>query len=225
MTVLASASGLYLKKIVFDLRRRQPGAPVHALLPASLVWPAAGLFNSYTVLNFFSAACWHDLLSLTLGRRRSGRWVIPCTNEGYAALKLLGFWLPLGLREIYNENGDAYLARDLRMMLRHILWRLRYRIFFQALVERRGRPWPLHLLHLLLYPLRLAWGAALLIAARWRAARLDARLQARQPAPQAPEGGEEETEAVEEPVGQASLAVPHSRGRDASAAGTAAGNS
>ena len=177
VTVLGSASGLYLKTIVADLRRRYPGAPLHGLLPAHLVGPAAHLFDSYSALRVFSTGFWGDLLSLSLGRKRSGHLVIPCTDEGYTPIKVLGFWLPLGLREIYNENGDAYLARHLRMLWRHFCWRLEHRIFYQALTVRRGRPWLLHLLHLLAYPLRLAAGAALLVWVLWRSRRA--------PAPQA----------------------------------------
>ena len=176
VTVLGSASGLYLKTIVADLRRRYPGAPLHGLLPACLLAPATRLFDSHTPLRMFSARCWRDLLSLALGRRRSGHLVIPCTNEGYTHIKLLGFCLPLGLREIYNENGDAYLPRHLRMLWRHLSWRLEHRIFYQALTARRRRPWLLHLVHLLLYPLRLAAGAALLLwvlhKSRWGSQRV-----------------------------------------------------
>ncbi len=186
ITVLGSASGLYLKTVVADLRRRRPGASIHALLPRSLVAPVSHLFDGYTVLAPVSGRFWRDLLSLTLGGRRSGHLIIPCTNEGYNAIKLLGYWLPLGLREIYNENGDAYLARHLRMMVRHSLWRLSHRIFFQALTERHGRPWALHLAHLLLYPLRLAAGAGLLLSVRLRAAARDRRLKARRPASEQP---------------------------------------
>ena len=177
VTVVGSASGLYLKTIVADLRRRYPGAPLHGLLPAHLVGPAAHLFDSYSALRVFSPGFWGDLLSLSLGRKRSGHLVIPCTDEGYTPIKVLGFWLPLGLREIYNENGDAYLARCLRILWRHFCWRLEHRIFYQALTVRRGRPWLLHLLHLLAYPLRLAAGAALLVWVLWRSRRA--------PAPQA----------------------------------------
>ena len=177
VTVVGSASGLYLKTIVADLRRRYPGAPLHGLLPAGLVGPAAHLFDSYSALRVFSPGFWGDLLSLSLGPKRSGHLVIPCTDEGYTPIKVLGFWLPLGLREIYNENGDAYLARCLRMLWRHFCWRLEHRIFYQALTVRRGRPWLLHLLHLLAYPLRLAAGAALLVWVLWRSRRA--------PAPQA----------------------------------------
>ena len=180
VTVLGSASGLYLKTMVADIRRRYPGAPVHGLLPGRLVVPVAHLFDSYTVLRPLSARFWRDLVTRcmevfwrdlitgSMGRRRCAHFVIPCTNEGYTSLKLLGFGLPLRLREIYNENGDAYLPREVRMLLRHTLWRLRHRIFWQALTERHGRLWLLHAAHLLLYPFRLAAGAMLLAGVRLR---------------------------------------------------------
>lgn len=184
VTVLGSASGLYLKTIVADLRRRHPGAPIHALLPARLVAPAGRLFDSHTVLRPLSLHFWGDLLRLSVGRRRSGYFAIPCTNEGYTALKLLGFWLPLGLRKIYNENGDACQVRHVRMMVRHCLWRLGHSIFYQALTERQGRPWPLHAAHLFLYPLRLVAGAALLVAVRLRACLRDRFAPRRRPVPE-----------------------------------------
>ena len=188
VTVLGSASGLYLRTIVADLRRRHPGAPLHGLLPDCLVGPAAPLFDSYTSLRVFSPGFWRDLLSLSLGRRRSGHLVIPCTNEGYTHIKVLGFGVPLGLREIYNENGDAYLARRrrLRLLWRHFSWRLEHRIFYQALTARRGRPWLLHLPHLLLYPLRLAAGAALLVRVLWGSRRGSRRVSSQ---PATPEEG------------------------------------
>ncbi len=184
VTVLGSASGLYLKTIVADLRRRYPGAALHGLLPVRLVGPAAHLFDSYTPLRVFSPGCWQDLLSLSLGRNRSGHLVIPCTNEGYTHIKVLGFWLPLGLREIYNENGDAYLAWRLRIVWRHFSWRLEHRIFYQALTVRRRRPWLLHLVHLLLYPLRLAAGAALLVGVLWRSRQGSRRVSGQSAAPE-----------------------------------------
>ena len=184
VTVLGSASGLYLKTIVADLRRRYSGAPLHGLLPAHLVGPAAHLFDSYTPLQVFSTGCWREMLSLSLGRNRSGHLVIPCTNEGYTNIKILGFWLPLGLREIYNENGDAYLARRLRMLWRHFSWRLEHRIFYQALTVRQRRPWLLHLAHLLLYPLRLADGAALLAWVLWCSRQRSRRISGQPAAPE-----------------------------------------
>jgi len=185
VTVVGSASGLYLKLIAAGLRRMHPGAPVHALLPGSLVVPAAHLFDSYTVLDVLSIRFWLKILSLSVGPRRSGYLVVPCTNEGYAALKLLGFCLPLGRRRICNENGDSCLVRQFRMTARHIGWRLHPRIFYQVWSERRRRPWPLHLLHLLLYPFRLLAGAAVLLLVRWRGRPCDYR--APQPVEESPE--------------------------------------
>jgi hypothetical protein len=185
VTVVGSASGLYLKLIAAGLRRIHPGAPVHALLPGSLVVPAAHLFDSYTVLDVLSIRFWLKILSLSVGPRRSGYLVVPCTNEGYAALKLLGFCLPLGRRRICNENGDSCLVRQFRMTARHIGWRLHPRIFYQVWSERRRRPWPLHLLHLLLYPFRLLAGAAVLLLVRWRGRPCDYR--APQPVEESPE--------------------------------------
>jgi len=185
VTVVGSASGLCLKQIAADLRRIHPGAPVHALLPGSLVIPAAHLFDSHTMLDVFSAKFWLKILSLWVGPRRSGYLVVPCTNEGHAGLKLLGFCLPVGRRRIYNENGDSCLVRQFRMMARHIGWRLHHRIFYQVWSERRRRPWPLHLLHLFLYPFRLLAGAAVLLLVRWRGRPCDYR--APQPVEESPE--------------------------------------
>ncbi len=168
VTVLGSASGLYLKTIVADLRRRYPRAPIHGLLPGRLAVPVAHLFDSYTVIQPSSSAFWRGLWELSTGRRRSGHFVIPCTNEGYASLKASGVFLPLGLREVYNENGDAYFPRHLSMLWRHTFWRLRHRIFYQALTERNGRFWMRHMAHLLLYPARLVAGALVLAGVRLR---------------------------------------------------------
>jgi hypothetical protein len=170
VTVLGTASGLFLQKILADLRRKYPHAPIHGLLPARLIAPAAKLFDSYTRLNPLSSDFWSDLADLWFGLNRSAHLIVPCTKEGFCLLKLAGFCLPLGLREIYNENGDAYLARDARMMTRHLLWRLRHRIFYQALTVRDGRGRMLHLVHLLSYPVRLLSGALLLLRVRTRTA-------------------------------------------------------
>ena len=200
VTVVGSASGLRLKQIAADLRRIHPRAPVHALLPGSLVIPAAHLFDSHTVLDVFSAKFWLKILSLWVGPRRSGYLVVPCTNEGYAGLKLLGFCLPVGRRRIYNENGDSCLVRQFRMMARHIGWRLHHRIFYQMWSERRRRPWPLHLLHLFLYSFRLLAGAAVLLLVRWRGRPCDYRAPA--PVEESPET-EDALSASHGPVGAA----------------------
>lgn len=170
VTVLGSASGLYLKTIVADVRVRYPGAPIHALLLPQFVVPVAHLFDSYTVLRPTSAAFWREVLHLSVGRRRSGHFVIPATKEGYSynLLKLTCIWLPFGLRIVYNENADAYLPRNARMLVRHTFWRLRHRILYQALTELHGRFLLLHLVHLVAYPVRLLMGAVLLASVRVR---------------------------------------------------------
>jgi hypothetical protein len=152
------------------------------------------------VLDVFSAKFWLKILSLWVGPRRSGYLVVPCTNEGYAGLKLLGFCLPVGRRRIYNENGDSCLVRQFRMMARHIGWRLHHRIFYQVWSERRRRPWPLHLLHLFLYPFRLLAGAAVLLLVRWRGRPCDYRAPA--PVEESPET-EDALSASHGPVGAA----------------------
>lgn len=198
VTVVGSASGLYLKAVVADLRRTYPGAGVHALLPASLVKPAAHLFDSYTVLDVLSPRLWLKVARLAAGSRRSGYLVIPWTNEGYTAVKLLGFFLPLGRRRVYNENGDSCLVRQWRMMARHARWRLHHRIFFQTWSERRGRLWPLHVVHLLLYPVRLLAGAALLLFVRLRGRSIDYRVPL---AGEEPSKTEEVLSAPQGPIG------------------------
>lgn len=182
VTVLGSASGYYLKDIVADLRRRHPGERVHGVLPPRLAVRAGSLFDSVTVLQPLAPATWTALLRRTFGPERTGGYVIPCTNEGFYALKLLGWLLPLGRREIYNENHDGYALRSGSTLIRHFQWRLHHRLFYQALSERHGRPHYLHLVHLLLYPLRLLSGASLLMAVRLRAAWY--RRTAAAPAPQ-----------------------------------------
>lgn len=170
VTVLGSASGYYLKDILADLRRRHPGEPVHGLLPPRLVNPAGGLFDSVTVLRPLAWSTWGALLGRSLGRDRTGWYVIPCTNEGFYGMKLMGAMLPMGRREIYNENHDGCPLRNWRMIGRHIHWRLRHRLFYQALTELHGRSWLSHILHLLVYPVRLLAGAVLLVSVRLRTA-------------------------------------------------------
>ncbi len=170
VTVLGSASGYYLKGIVQDLRRRRPDEPIHALLPPRLEGPAGALFDSVTMMRTSAPSTWWTLLRRAFGTKRTGWYVIPCTNEGFYGLKLLCWLLPLGRREIYNENCDSYTLRSVGMLARHAAWRLHHRLFYQALTERRDRPWPLHVIHLLLYPARLLAGAALLAEVRLRAA-------------------------------------------------------
>jgi hypothetical protein len=168
VTVLGSASGYYLRDIVADVRDKHPGERVHGLLPPRLVAPAAALFDSITVLRPASWRTWAELAARAFGPQRTGWYVIPFTNEGLYTLKIAGMFLPLGRREIYNENHDGFLLRSPRMLFRHLYWRIYHRLFYQALTERGGRSWLVHLGHLLAYPVRLLRGAALLFAVRVR---------------------------------------------------------
>ena len=163
VTVIGSASGYYLRAIVADLRRKNPGAPVYGLLPERLVAPAGPLFDAVIPIRPLA------ILRHAFGKNRTGWCAIPCTNEGYNRYKLLLWLLPLGHRKIYNENGDGYQVRNLRMLGAHGFWRLKHRLFYQAFTERRGRPWPVLAMHLLLYPFRLVAGAGLLLFVRLRA--------------------------------------------------------
>ena len=169
VTVIGSASGYYLKDIVADVRHKHPGERVHGLLPPRLIKPAGALFDSITVLRLGSFRTWTELARRALGPNRTGWYVIPFTNEGFYAMKILGALLPLGRREIYNENHDGFLLRSPRMLFRHLHWRIYHRLFYQALTERGGRSLAVHVFHLLAYPVRLLRGALLLFAVRIRA--------------------------------------------------------
>jgi len=168
VTVLGSASGYYLKDIVADVRDKHPGEPVHGLIPLRLVKPAGALFDSFTVLRLGSFQAWLEITKRAFGRHRTGWYVIPFTNEGFYRMKILGALLPMGRREIYNENHDGFLLRSPRMLFRHLHWRIYHRLFYQALTERGGRSLALHVFHLLAYPVRLMRGAVLLFAVRTR---------------------------------------------------------
>ncbi len=189
VTVLGSASSYYLKDIVADLRRRHPGEPICGLLPQRLVIPAGALFDSVIPLGPFSPATWSALLRRCLGRARAGWYVIPCTNEGFRWIKLTCWLLPCGRREIYNENHDGFLLRSWAVVARHVVWRLRPRLFYQAVTERGGRLWPLHVIHLIVYPFRLLAGAGLLAVVRlrslWLRPPVTAATPQRQPLPPA----------------------------------------
>ncbi|MCZ6490973.1 MAG: hypothetical protein O7A06_10635 [Acidobacteria bacterium] len=167
--VMGSASAFYLKKIIPRLRTRYPAAKLHGFLPSSLAGPAAGLFDSVTILR-------PGILGVFLQTWRLGKtrgdfqcWIIPCTNEPYLRMKLLACLLPLSRRQIYNEQADGFPARDVRTLYRHFLWRLRDRLSFQIVAGTAGRSMPLRLLHLGFFSLRLLSGAELLLRTRLRA--------------------------------------------------------
>jgi hypothetical protein len=173
VTVIGSASGYYLKGIVADLRRKNPGAPIYGILPAKLIAPAGPLFDAVIPMRPLA------ILFHALGRHRTGWCAIPCTNEGYNRYKFLVWLFPLGHRKVYNENGDGYAIRNWRMLVKHGFWRLKHRLFYQAFTQRRGRSWPVLAMHLVLYPFRLAAGAALLMMVRLRAKRRPAIIPTR----------------------------------------------
>ncbi len=133
-----------------------------------MIKPAGALFDSFTVLRFGSLRTWTELARRAFGHDRTGWYVIPFTNEGFYAMKILGALLPMGRREIYNENHDGFLLRSPRMLFRHLHWRIYHRLFYQALTERGGRSLAVHIFHLLAYPVRLLRGALLLSAVRIR---------------------------------------------------------
>ena len=165
ITVIGSASGYYMRGIVADLRTKHPGATIYGVLPERLIEPASRLFDR--VIPMRPGA----ILRHAFGKTRTGYLAIPCTNEGYNRYKLLGALMPFGRRLIYNENGDGYPVRKVSTMVEHGFWRLRHRLFYQAFTERRGRPWLVLGMHLLLYPFRLLAGAFVIAGIRMRAKR------------------------------------------------------
>ncbi|MBI4465227.1 MAG: hypothetical protein HY647_11030 [Acidobacteria bacterium] len=165
--VIGSASGFYMKKIVLRLRARFPEAKLHGLLLPSLAGSAGSLFDSVTILQPGFTGVLREAWKLWHVRRRFRAWIILCTNEPYRREKLLAFLLPLPRRFIYNELGDGFAARQVRMLLRHVHWRLRDQLWFQAMdgsVGRRG----LRLIHPPLYAMRLLAGLLLLLRFRWK---------------------------------------------------------
>jgi hypothetical protein len=165
ITVFGTASGYYMRGIVADLRTKHPGEPIYGVLPRRLVGPASRLFDH--VIPMRPSAIFRH----AFGKTRTGYLAIPCTNEGYNRFKLLGAVLPLGRRLIYNENGDGYPMRQFSTIVEHGFWRLRHRLFYQAFTERRGRPWLVLGMHLILYPFRLLAGALVIAGIRLRAKR------------------------------------------------------
>ena len=162
--VIGSASAFFLETIVEDARARCPGAAVHGLLQESLAEAASGLFDRTTILG--RGGFW-QLLRAARGRYQC--WIVPCTDEPYARMKLLAFALPFRHRRIYNEQADAFAVRDLRTLRGHIFWRLRDHLSFQIFAGTAGPPLPVRLLHLAWFVLRLAAGAELLVRVRIRA--------------------------------------------------------
>jgi hypothetical protein len=163
--VVGSASGYYLKKIVPVLRATFPEAKIHGLLPASLEVPAQGVFDSSTVLESGiarrAAQCWR------LSRKEFQCWIVPCTDEHYAGMKLLAAILPLGPRYLYNELADGFPMRKLDTLYQHLAWRMRDHLSFQIFSGAAGRSVFAKAVHFAAYSLRLLAGAALLAKVRF----------------------------------------------------------
>ena len=170
--VMGSASSFYIEKILRVLREKQPQAEIHGLLPESLVVPAAGLFDSTEVLRGGFFAQWLAAWRFLRRRREYQCWVIPCTNEPYSSMKLLGFLLPLSRRLIYNELADGFAARRVRTLYRHYVWRLRDHLSYQIVAAAAGSNRVARLGHLVLYSGRLLAGAGVLWQARLRSGRI-----------------------------------------------------
>jgi len=165
--VIGSASAYYLQRILPRVRACHPGVRIHGLLPPSLEGPAAGLFDSVTILRpgiLPLLSCFGHLL---LRARRFQRWFVPFTNEPYQKMQWIGFLLPLAAPQIVNEQADSFPARNLRMFYQHFRWRLRDHLSFQIVSGAVGENLLLRALHLLLYGFRLLDGAAILLRVRW----------------------------------------------------------
>ncbi|MBI4459160.1 MAG: hypothetical protein HY648_03750, partial [Acidobacteria bacterium] len=167
VAVVGSASSFYLGKIVPALRSRYPGARLHALLPAALEGPASGLFDSASVLRRKSSVL-AEVWKIFRARKRFQCWIVPCTNEHYAAMKCLVFLLPLSRCQIFNEQADGFALRDWRTLYQHLRWRLRDHLSFQIVAAAAGETNLLRFSHLVLYAPRLLEGLLLLGQARFR---------------------------------------------------------
>ena len=121
--LVGSTSPDALRKILSDIRKRYPGAPVHGVLPASLAESIHGL-DSLEVVSH-GLRTYFRLLPRCLGPVRFRHIILPWTNERFTALRWAAWMLPLWRLEICNENLDAFPGRRPAHLLRHGLWRLR----------------------------------------------------------------------------------------------------
>ncbi len=125
--VISSASSENLKRIVASLRHRFPDVPLHGIVPYAYDEAAGTLFDLLERAERPWLVAYLRLLPFCLGKQRFRRVVVPCTKEGFWGLKLLGWLLPLGHVEVYNENLDVFPARSFGSLLCHALWRKRQR--------------------------------------------------------------------------------------------------
>ncbi|OFW15287.1 MAG: hypothetical protein A3H27_07485 [Acidobacteria bacterium RIFCSPLOWO2_02_FULL_59_13] len=123
--VVGSASAPVLANVVAAVRQRYPGVPLHALLPAPLAGTSAELFDSVEPLASPLGLAYLRLLPHCFGKRRFRRLIVLWTHQGHLALKCVAWWLPLWRVEVYNEQADAFSGRNVRLLLRHWLWRSR----------------------------------------------------------------------------------------------------
>ena len=121
--IVVSSSPDYLPKILASVRACYPGVKLHALAPVELTTALKSHFDSFTTLppgfRGFSMALTFSLRS----RGRFKAWIVPFTNESYPWLKLMAFLLPLQKRQIFNELGDGFAARNPFFLLSHFYWR------------------------------------------------------------------------------------------------------
>ena len=124
--LIGSASPGSVRAIFADVRRRYPDAPVHGVLPAALAGSADGL-DSVEVAEHSGLGAYVRIVRRCVGRGRFRRIILPWTNEKSAALRWMGWLLPLWRVEVYNEHLDAFPGRNLGRLLGHWLWRSRLR--------------------------------------------------------------------------------------------------
>ena len=123
--ILGSAPPSQLKAIVASVRQRYPGARVHGILPPSFESTVDSWFESCDRMRGSSLSAYFLLAARCIGKGRFQRIILPWTGEDFAALKWVGWWLPLGSVEIYNEHLDVFSGRNVYSLIRHFLWRWR----------------------------------------------------------------------------------------------------
>ncbi|MBI3934712.1 MAG: hypothetical protein HY316_08450 [Acidobacteria bacterium] len=126
--VIGSASAASFQRIIPAVRACYPGVLIHGLLPATAPASAAALFDAVRILQPGILGSLREAGWLLRRKGEYQRWIVPCTNESYALLKVWAFLWPLNRRQIYNEFGDGFPARRVRTFLWHFWWRNQRRI-------------------------------------------------------------------------------------------------